>query len=154
MTRDELIEAIEMAEQRFAQLRPRIEAGAEQSLPTGTWRVRDALSHLAARANPVPTVLRRLADMDSGTPAAPRLPIDDSNAEQVNERHDLSITEILDEIQAGHRATLDSIPDDATLVRMLPSANGGESSAAEMIARIGIGHEQNHLNDVLAALRA
>jgi len=153
MTRDELIEAIERAEQRLVALRPMLEATAEQPLPTGTWRVRDALSHLAARANPIPRVLQRIEEAASGV-ATPRPPIDDVNAEQVEERVGLSAAELLDEMQAGHRATLEQIPSDAVLAGTLPAIGGGEASVAEMIARIGVGHETNHLNEIEAALRA
>jgi hypothetical protein len=40
------------------------------------------------------------------------------------------------------------------LARMLPAFGGGEASVAEMIARIGVGHEGNHLNEIEQALRA
>lgn len=153
MTREELIEAIEHAEQRLAALRPVLEAAAEQSLPTGTWRVRDALSHLAARANPISRVLQRIEEAASGV-TAPRPPIDDVNAEQVEERVGLTAAALLDEMQAGHRATLEGIPDDALLAGMLPAFGGGEVTVAEMIARIGVGHETNHLNEIEQALQS
>lgn len=151
MTREELIEAIEAAERRLAGLRPRLEAAADQHLASGTWRVRDALSHLAARANPVQRVLQRIEETESGVTAA-RPPIDDINAEQVEERVGLDVGAILDEIQAGHRATLESIPDDAVLAKMLPAFGGGEVTAAEMIARVGVGHESNHLKEIEESL--
>lgn len=147
MTRDELIEAIESAERRVVALRPALEAAAERPLPAGSWRVRDALSHLAARANPIPRVLQRIEESESGA-VAPRPPIDDINAEQVEERVGLTVSELLDEIQSGHRATLAGIPGDEVLVKMLPAFGGGEITVAEMIARVGVGHEANHLNEI------
>ena len=39
-----------------------------------------------------------------------------------------------------------------TLEKTLPAVQGGEVSVAEMIARSGARHEQNHLNDIEAAL--
>ncbi len=83
MTRDELIAALEAAEQRLTSIRPQLEANPEQPLLTGFWRVRDALSHLAARGNPVPAVLRRVADLDAGNTPPPPRPIDEINADQV-----------------------------------------------------------------------
>ncbi|MSQ29789.1 MAG: hypothetical protein EXR68_04800 [Dehalococcoidia bacterium] len=53
MERDELVSAIEAADARARALRARLEQHADTPLLEGEWRVRDALSHLAARANPV-----------------------------------------------------------------------------------------------------
>ena len=52
MNRAEVIKVFEEVDARVNALRPRLEANPDAPLPSGTWRVRDALSHLAARSGP------------------------------------------------------------------------------------------------------
>ena len=47
MTRDEIVAAIRAGDTRLTALRPLAAAHPETPLPTGEWRVRDALSHRA-----------------------------------------------------------------------------------------------------------
>ncbi len=153
MERIEVLQAIEDVDARVRALRARIEVNAEKLLLSGEWRVRDALSHLAARSNSVPNVMRRLVASESQSAGtAPRVNIDEINHDQVDERSGRSIQEILDEIHAGHRTAILSLPVDEMLARTLPAVGGGDVSIAESIARSGARHEQNHLNDVEAAL--
>ena len=59
-TKDDIQEAFEGIDARIEALRDRIVAASEQQLTVANqWRVRDALSHLAARANGVQRVLDR-----------------------------------------------------------------------------------------------
>ena len=51
-TRDEITTAIRAVDARLDGLRRRILAHGEQPPREGMWRVRDALSHLSARASP------------------------------------------------------------------------------------------------------
>ncbi|TAK75744.1 MAG: hypothetical protein EPO16_08450, partial [Dehalococcoidia bacterium] len=82
-TRDEIVAAIRSVDERLDALKPLIMANGNAPLNEGTWRVRDALSHLAARANGVDRVAQRVRDTQAGKmPAAPRS-IDEINAEQV-----------------------------------------------------------------------
>ena len=67
-TRDEIIAGIRAVDERLAALRDRIIASGEQPLQEGTWVIRDALSHLAARANGVDRVIQRLRLWESGQP--------------------------------------------------------------------------------------
>ena len=90
MERDEVRSAIEAIDARVTALRARLEQHADTPLLEGEWRVRDALSHLAARANPVPNVLRRLTAHEAGT-VLPRPDIHEVNAGQVEERADRPI---------------------------------------------------------------
>jgi hypothetical protein len=155
MTRDEVIAAVREVDARLSSMEASIEANAEAPLLSGEWRVRDALSHLAARSNPVPNVLRRLAlAATPGGSTAPRVNVDDINAAQVDERTSKSITEILAEMHAGHQATIDTLPADDVLAQTLPAVQGGDVEVAEIIARSGARHENNHLNDVEAAIAA
>ena len=86
-TREEIAAALRATDARIDELRDRILDRPEHPLIEGKWRVRDALSHLAARANPVPRVLARIERLDSGGPEAPRINIDEINHGQVEERH-------------------------------------------------------------------
>ena len=153
MERDEVVSAIEAADARIGALRVRLEQHADAPLLEGEWRVRDALSHLAARANPVPNVLRRLAAHEAG-PTLPRPDIHEVNAGQVEERADRPIAQIIDEALASHRAALAALPAADVLAKMLPAFQGGEITVGETIARSGPGHEANHLSDIERALDA
>ena len=130
-----------------------MEQHADQPLLDGEWRVRDALSHLAARSNPVPNVLRRLTAHEAGV-SVPRPDIHEVNAGQVEERADRPIGEIIDEMQAGHRAAIAALPGADVLARMLPAFQGGEITVGETGVRSGPGHENNHLDEVERALNA
>jgi hypothetical protein len=154
-TRDEVITAIKSIDQRLEGLRERILAQAEQPLKEGTWRVRDALSHLAARANGVDRVTLRVRAAQAGTPMAPVASIDEINAGQVLEREGATVRELLDEIRAGHAAAIEAIGklDDATIEFPLPMANQPEPSPAiNMMLRGGPNHDNGHIDQIEAAL--
>src|SRR5687768_7619073 len=89
-TKQEIVAAITAVDDRLAGLRERILVSGETPLAEGTWRVREALSHLAARSNGVARVVRRAELAWSGQPTpAPGQPgftsVDDINAGQVAE---------------------------------------------------------------------
>lgn len=156
MTRDEIIEAFEAVEARLGTIVPLARARPQSPLLSGEWRVRDALSHVAARGNPIPRVLTRLneATESSGDPRPVR-DIHEINAEQVRTRAGQDVDELIEELQSGHREALRSLAemDDEVLERRLPVAfPPGELSVAELIVRAGPQHESNHLDDIEAAL--
>jgi len=154
-TRDEVVAAIQAVDARLAALKPRIIARGEAPLKEGTWRVREALSHLAARSNGVDRIAQRVRDTQAGkAPAAPRS-IDEINADQVAERSSKSVAELLDEIAAGHAAAITAVRaiDQATLDAMLPLGfRPGESAASDLMVRGGPGHDQTHVDQIEAAL--
>ncbi|MEX2228027.1 MAG: maleylpyruvate isomerase N-terminal domain-containing protein [Dehalococcoidia bacterium] len=155
-TRDEIVEAIRAVDARIDGLRERILARPDAPLPEGTWCVRDALSHLAARANGVARVVARAAPRASGAPPAPPpRGIDEINAGQVEERSDRTAAELLAEISAGHAAAIAALAgvDDATLAQEIPMGfRPGDIAVADMTLRGGPGHDGNHLDQVEAAL--
>jgi len=154
-TRDDIISAIREVDARLAALRDRIVEAGEQPLAEGTWRVRDALSHLAARGNGVDRVLLRLRAWEAGQPITPAATIDDINAGQVEERLDATVPELLDEIRAGHAAAIEALGrvDEATLAKEMPQGfRPGDAPVADMILRGGPGHDRNHLDQIEAAL--
>lgn len=154
MTRDEIVTAVQATDARLGQLRERLLGAGDRPLATGEWRVREALSHLAARANPVARSLWRMeaATAPGGQPA---FDIHEENAGQVRDRTGQSVDALLAEIAEGHRATLTDLAalDDETLARRFPVAfSPGELSLLEFIDRAGPRHDNNHLDEVEAAL--
>ena len=154
MTRDEIAAAIRETDARLERLRLRLLEAGKRSLSSGDWRVRDALSHLAARANPVARSLWRMegAIAPGGQPA---LDIHEENAGQVRDRSAQSVAALLEEIAEGHRAALTDLAalDEETLSRRFPVAfSPGELSLIEFIERAGPRHDNNHLDDVESAL--
>ncbi len=154
-TRDEIIAGIREVDTRLAALRDRIVAQGEQPLTEGTWVVRDALSHLAARGNGVDRVIQRLRLWESGQPYLPPQTIDEINAGQVEERRTAGVADLLDEIRMGHAAALAALEhvDDATLAKEMPQGfRPGDAPVADMILRGGPGHDAGHLDQIEAAL--
>jgi hypothetical protein len=156
-TRDEIAEAIQAADARIEALLSLVRAQPDAPLLSGEWTVRDALSHVAARGNPIPRVLRRLnqATDSTGNPR-PALDIHEENAEQVRTRVELDVDRLIEEAREGHRNALEQLGelDDTVLERRLPVAfPPGELSVGEFIVRAGPQHEGNHLNDIEAALK-
>lgn len=155
MTREEIVAAITAGTERIERLRPLAAKAPETPLGTGEWRVRDALSHLAARGNPVVLIKARLERAASSAPAQANPDINAINAAQVSERADLSLDALLDEIVAGHAAAIAQVAqlDDAFLAQTLtvgPAAT--QVTVAEMLVRAGVGHEGTHLDEIEAAL--
>lgn len=156
-SKDDIEAAIRAIDERLGALRGRILKAGDTALAEGTWHVRDALSHLAARANGVDRVVQRALAAEN--PSAPQPPaprsIDDINAGQVEERRDRSIEDLLAEIEAGHAAAITAARalDDELLGRMLPLGfRPGEAAVADMILRGGPGHDGNHLDQIEAVL--
>lgn len=156
-TRDDIIEGIRTNDARLEWLVAGLIANSDEPLLEGEWRVRDALAHLAARANGIDRVMQRFRAFEAGTPVTPPANIDQINAGQVEERRDASVEELLDEIRRGHAASLDALNhvDDETLAKEMPIGfRPGDASVAELIMRGGPNHEERHLDAIEAALEA
>lgn len=158
MTRDEIVEAIRAADARLQALAPRIRAAGDTPLASGDWRVRDAMSHVAARGNPIPRTLARLnqATDAAGNPQPVR-DIHEINAEQVSDRVHADVDELIRETLEGHRqalADLEELDDDVLERRLVVAFQPGELSVGEFIQLAGPRHEGNHLNDIEAVLAA
>lgn len=154
-TRDEIVAAIRAVDVRLDGLKPRILAQGDAALKEGAWRVREALSHLAARANGVDRVAQRVRDTQAGkAPAAPRT-IDEINAGQVAERSSKSVADLLDEIVRGHAAAIAAVGalEQDILDAMLPLGfRPGEATASDLMLRGGPGHDNSHVDQIEAAL--
>lgn len=156
MTRDEIAAAFRTADEHLESLRPRLLAHAELPLLSGDWRVRDALSHIAARSNSVPIAQRWLDRVDATVPGDAAIPdIHDMNAGQVATRTGRSIDELLDEAIAGHAAAVQHARalDDALLTRPIRiHALNIDTTFGGFLVTAGPGHESHHLAEIEAAL--
>ena len=157
MTRDEIATAIQGADARIQELLPLARAHPDTHLLTGEWCVRDALSHIAARGNPIPLLMRYLNEStdESGTPR-PIRDIHEINADQVRTRADQDVDALIDEMRGGHRTALKALAEieDAVLKQRLTVAfPPGELSVGEFIVLAGPRHEGTHLDEIEAALK-
>ena len=159
-TKEEITESLQQVNQRLEGLKARILAGAEKHLLSGTWTVRDALCHLAARSNGLPNFMNRLERAAQATPGAPATPlpnIDDVNQSQIDARVGRTPAELLDEVHAGHLTAIDGVSKmDADIFdRELPTPRGeGTTPAGDLLMRSTSGHDNVHLDEIEKALDA
>lgn len=146
-SRDELIEGFQGLNARIDALSDAIIANPEAPLPEGEWRVRDALSHLAASSNPVPRMLERAQGGEAGG-----MP---SNDEQVAERSDVSAADLIAEVKTGHDASIAAIggADDALFAVEVPLGfRPGDIAVGDLLGMLVTSHESGHIDDIEAAL--
>jgi hypothetical protein len=161
-TKEDVISAIEAADARVKQLAPALLAHGPDRLPDSEWNVREALCHVAARANPIPLSLTIMERMLVATAQGQKLDVRavsnrtaDINQGQLDERMDQTVEEVLAEIEAGHQTALAAVRDmpQEQFDRRFPRVTGdGETSLGEMILRAGAGHEKDHLDQIVNAL--
>jgi hypothetical protein len=146
-----IIAAISETEERLRALLPRARARPVTRLTEGTWTVRDALCHLAARANDVPLVLRLLdPHVDLASAAA-----DAINAGQIASRAGRSVDELADEAVAGYAAARADVLEleAAQLRQTIPNIPGqGPISVADLLLVVYRHHAQAHLASIEQAL--
>ena len=146
-TRDELIQGFEGLNARIDGLSEAIIANPEAALPEGEWRVRDALSHLAASSNPVPRMLERAQGGEAaGMP---------NNDEQVAERSDVSPADLIAEVKAGHEASIAALgdADEALFAVEIPLGfRPGDIAVGDLLGMLVTSHESGHIDDIEAAL--
>ena len=154
---DQIIAAIEDVDMRVEEMWDRILEHGDTPLAEGTWRVREALSHLAARANGVERVMARaraLKDPTAPQPPAPRS-VDEINAEQVAERSTKTVRQLLDEITEGHRqaiVALRTISREELREKIPQGYRPEEIEVGDSMIRGGPGHDHGHLDQIEAVL--
>ncbi len=157
-TREDIIKAIKDQDARFTRLHPTILANPAAPLPTGTWTVRDCLSHIAARALLMSTLRNAEARLKAAAEnrELPRINIDDINHGQVTERQNATVEELLKEIMENHAKTIEEIKalPQAQLDKMYTTVQGDQRSGADLILGNVARHEAGHTNDVEAAINA
>ncbi|HCU99872.1 MAG: hypothetical protein CL897_02620 [Dehalococcoidia bacterium] len=152
--RQAIVQAIRNADLRGEELRERIVAGSETPLVDGEWRVRDALSHLAARANPLP-LLYAITAMSEGDAQMAEFDVEVQNAQQIEERSGNAVSEILDEMHAAYEEAIGEIEllDDEILNKslQLPGMENEIQVSDLLLMSMGM-HVDAHLSDIEAAL--
>ena len=153
-TREAIVDAIRSADARSEALRERILATPEAPLPAGEWRVRDALSHLAARANPLPLVeaVSALSRME-GEP--PPFDVDAQNAAQIAERAGKSAAEILDEMHAIYAeaaAGIEALDEEALALPVKLPMMPNEIAMSDLVLMSMGMHVEAHLAEIEQAL--
>ena len=151
--RDQIAEGLRTSLERVRAISEELVAGGERPLLRGEWRIRDALSHLAARSNPVALARQRIAEQGQER----TLTVDEINHGQVEERSDLSVAELVDEILSGCEAALSELDDlsDEFLEQTVKVNFGpGEMAAGAIVLFGGPRHFLEHLGDIEEALRA
>ena len=160
-TKVDVMKSIEAVDIRVNQMTPRLLTNGAAKLPEGAWQVRQVLCHLAARANSMPIAtmaaqrMRAAKDQGQSAPARSAIDIDEMNQQQIDDRQNSSIQEIVDEIHTGHQAALQAIRefDEQTLEERLPAlSGGGDMSFADLVLRAGPGHENHHLDQIEKAM--
>ena len=154
-TREEVVQAIHDVDARTQRLTAAIVARGDASVYDGGWTVRDALSHVAARSSGARMLglldtLRETGEFRRGVTN-----IDEINHGQVEERLDLAVPQLLEEIAAGHRAALAAIGgiEPELLAKTIPNFRGdGEMTVADLFILGIANHENNHLNDIERAV--
>ncbi len=155
-TREAIVHAIQNADARGEGMRDRIIASPEAPLAEGDWRVRDAVSHLAARANPL-TLMESLEAMARRGEMPHEFDIDAQNAEQVADRAEKSVAEILDEMHAAYEAAVADLGalDDETLARPIKLPAMPQEMQISDVVLLSMGmHVEAHLGEIEAALEA
>ena len=157
--RDEIVAGINACDERLTQLKPAMVANLDAPLPEGTWTVRDALCHVAARANGVAMAVSVASGSLGADPAdvGPTFDIDVVNRQQIADRSAKDVDALLIEALTGHQAAIGQLAliDDAMLARRmkLPYFKD-EVTVIDLIALAGAGHEQSHINEIARAVGA
>ena len=155
-THEAITETIRKSAARGEALRERIIAAPEAPLADGVWSVRDALCHLAGRANPLP-LIEAVSAMLQAEGAPPAFDPDAQNAAQIAERADKSAAEILDEMHAAYEEAIvgiGALDDDALAMGFkLPGMENEIQMSDLVVMSMGM-HVDSHLGDIEAALDA
>jgi len=161
--------AFQAANARLDRLAPLIETYADDRLldDGGKWSIRDALCHVAASSRVSGAATRSLERLNAppATPApaaaaggAPAMTGDERNQQQIEQRKDLSIAELIAETKAGHGAALEDLRamSDAQLDTLVPDMQPTrpQLSAGGLVLRMLEYHEGGQVDRIENALRA
>jgi hypothetical protein len=157
--RNEIVAGINACDARLEQMKPAMATNPDAPLPEGTWTVRDALCHVAARANGVAMAVTVANNTLGADPAdvGPTFDIDVVNRQQIADRSEKDVDALLAEALAGHQAAIDqlaSIDNELLARRMKLPYFEHEVTVIDLIALAGAGHEQSHINDIARAVGA
>ena len=145
-----VVERIGTCAEIIERLKDKILANPDAPLPEGEWKVRDAVSHLAARANPIPLLHKRISEMNSDSEP---LSTDEANHLQVEDRKGASIEELIQECEEGFAAAQADMPNISVEdLSQKVKFGDGEMYAVDIMYYGGPRHFMDHLNDIEKAL--
>jgi len=161
--------AFQAANARLDRLAPLIETYADDRLldDGGKWTIRDALCHVAASSRVTAAAQRALERLKAPPAAAPAAPVaggapaptvDERNQQQIDQRKDLSIAELVAETKAGHATALEELRamSDAEHDTLVPDMQPTrpQLSAGGLTLRQLEYHEGGQMDRIENALRA
>jgi hypothetical protein len=159
--KEDVLRALARSESRIDDMAPALVRHADDPLVDSEWTVREALCHVAARANAVP-LANRIAQLMLAAQAEGQAPnfggagrATDINQAQLDERNDLTVAALLVEIHAGHQAAMaevQAMPQETFDLRFPRVMGEGDMSLGDMILQAGSGHENNHLDHIERSL--
>lgn len=141
---------------KLLELVARLDAAHAQKIVYGDWRVQDILAHIASGEKGTLTYAKMVAagrpmgaSMSDGEP----FDLDRWNQAQVNRRRNKSLPEIVDELNANRKATLDYISGlDAEALRRRGSHPAFQAATlAEVISSLAES-DRHHLKEIEDAL--
>ena len=160
--------AFQAANARLDRLAPLIETYADDRLldDGGKWSIRDALCHIAASSRVSAGAQRALERLNAPPAAAAAAPAsgtpaptaDERNQQQIEQRKDRSIAELIAETKAGHATALEELRAmsdaelDTKVADMQPTRP--QISAGGLTLRNLEYHEGGQLDRIETALRA
>ena len=161
--------AFQAANARLDRLAPLIETYADDRLldDGGQWTLRDCLCHVAASSRVSGAAQRALERLNAppAAPApapaaggAPAMTGDERNQQQIEQRKDLSIAELIAEAKAGHATAQEELRamSDAELDTKIPDMQPTRPpiSAGSLALRMLEYHEGGQVDRIENALRA
>lgn len=155
-TQQDIIGAIDETEQRLRSLADQIRANPDTRLPEGEWTVRDALCHLAARANDV-ALLQHLAHRpaDAGLPS--EIETAEMNNKQIADRSAHDVDTMIAEASQGYaeaRASVAQLTDDQLAQHAPPIPGMDPMTIADLLVVLFRGHAQAHIVTIEQAFDA
>lgn len=138
-------------------LAERISVSQETRLLQGEWTVRDAMCHLAARSNGITMVQAAASGAFNAENATATFDIDAVNRQQIADRAEKGIRDLIDETIAGHAKAITELAhlDDATLTTTISLPILEQPvTFIDLLMMSGPGHDASHIGEIQAALDA
>lgn len=157
MLRDDVIATIDASEQRLEALAAAARQQPDAPLPESDWTVRDALCHVAARSNDVPTVLGMVDQAHGAVPGAPAAARPDQhavNSDQIQQRANRGVDDLLAEARQGHAEARQALGvlDEDELAQEMNFGGRGPVKLADLVKMAYTRHLSSHLDAIEQAL--
>ena len=128
------------------------DADWQRETPCEGWTVKDVIGHVGVGEPGNIIMVRRILSDEEG--AVPGFDLDRYNRRQVEKRRDKSTSELLDDLSTARESTLAFFGDlsDEQLDKRGHRTTGEETTVEQIFYRIA-GHEREHTEHILQALR-